>query len=95
MTATSSSPLRLAPRGEVMKLALARMAVGLMAIALGAIACRQNEPLDPKTPPNQPLPDIDRPDDPTPSPMPKPPPADPDGGPLQGPSPGGARTQAR
>jgi hypothetical protein len=52
---------------------LMRLAMGLVVIGLGAIACRQNEPpLEPRTPPpNSPIPDIDRPDDPSVSPPPK------------------------
>jgi hypothetical protein len=63
-----------------MKLALVRLITGLGFVALGAIACRQNEPLEPKTPPNTPLPNIDRPDDPPPSPTPRLPKPDADGG---------------
>ncbi len=52
-----------------MKYALARFAIGLGIITLAAIACRQGDPLEPKTPPNSPVPTkLDRPDD---SPAPK------------------------
>jgi len=50
---------------------LIRFAAGLVVIALGALACRQGDPaIDPKTPPNLPVPTrLDRPDDrPTSSP---------------------------
>jgi hypothetical protein len=47
-----------------MKYALARVAIGLGVITLAAIACRQGDPLEPKTPPNSPVPTkLDRPDD--------------------------------
>jgi hypothetical protein len=62
------------------KLSVARFLVGLVVIALGAIACRQGDPsIDPKTPPNSPIPTkLDRPDDPPASPsVPK---LTPDGG---------------
>ena len=43
---------------------MARFAFGAVAVALAAIACRQGQPSeDPKTPPNSPLPDIDRPEE--------------------------------
>lgn len=80
VTGKRLNSLHRGPRREVMKLALARLGIGLVAIALGAIACRQNEPLEPKTPPNTPLPDIDRPEEPTPAPTPRLPSAEPDGG---------------
>jgi hypothetical protein len=46
-----------------------RLAAGVLAITLAAIACRQGDPLEPKTPPNSPIPTkLDRPDDPPASP---------------------------
>jgi hypothetical protein len=52
-----------------MKYALARVVIALGIITVAAIACRQGDPLEPKTPPNSPLPTkLDRPDD---SPSPK------------------------
>lgn len=55
-----------------MKLALVRLVAGMVVVAVGAIACRQ----DPKTPPNSPVPEIQKTDngDTTgtpPSPLPK------------------------
>ena len=46
-----------------------RLAAWLVVIAIAAIACRQGDPaIDPKTPPNSPLPTkLDRPDDRPPS----------------------------
>jgi hypothetical protein len=53
------------------KLSIVRFAAGLVVVALGAIACRQGDPLEPKTPPNSPVPTkIDRPEEPAPSPSP-------------------------
>jgi hypothetical protein len=49
-------------------------------VVVGSTACRPNEPLEPKTPPNTPLPEIERPDDPPTAPPPRLPRADPDGG---------------
>ena len=50
-----------------MRHALVRVVIALGVITLGAIACRQGDPLEPKTPPNSPIPTkLDRPDD-TPS----------------------------
>ncbi len=47
-----------------MKTALARLGIAVLAVTLGAFACRQGDPgLDPKTPPNSPLPKVERPDD--------------------------------
>jgi hypothetical protein len=47
-----------------MKRALIRLAFAMAVIALGAMACRQGDPLEPKTPPNSPVPTkLDRPDD--------------------------------
>jgi hypothetical protein len=44
---------------------VAGLGVGLVAITLTALSCRQGDPvIDPKTPPNSPLPKIERPDDP-------------------------------
>ena len=58
-----------------MKDAVIRSALGIVLVAIGAIACRQNDPvLEPRTPPNSPIPTkLDRPDDPPASPtkMPK------------------------
>lgn len=56
-----------------MRSELARFAAGVVVIVLGAIACRQNDPgLEPKTPPNSPVPTkLDRPDE---SPASAPPP---------------------
>ncbi len=52
-----------------MKYALARVAIALGIITVAAIACRQGDPLEPKTPPGSPVPTkLDRPDD---SPSPK------------------------
>ena len=52
-----------------MKHALVRVAIALGVITVGAMACRQGDPLEPKTPPNSPIPTkLDRPDD---SPTPK------------------------
>jgi hypothetical protein len=64
-----------------MKIELARFVAGLVFVALGAIACRQSDPgLEPKTPPNSPVPTkLDRPDD-SPSPAPKLPKLDSDAG---------------
>ena len=43
---------------------MARFVFGMVAVALAAVACRQGQPTeDPKTPPNSPLPDIDRAED--------------------------------
>lgn len=55
-----------------MKLAIGRLAAGMVAVAVAAIACRQ----EPKTPPNMPVPEIQKTDngeEPTtpPSPLPK------------------------
>jgi hypothetical protein len=50
-----------------MRAAVARFAVGLLVVTAGAIACRQPTG-DPKTPPNSPIPTIDRKDEPTTSP---------------------------
>lgn len=87
MTARKPSSLRsplYGPRtarvGGFTRAALARLVVGLGFVTLAAFACRQNEPLEPKTPPNSPLPKIDRPDDPPASPTPKLPKPDRDGG---------------
>ena len=44
---------------------MARLGVGLVAIMVGAMACRPGDPEEPKTPVNVPLPTkLDRPDDP-------------------------------
>lgn len=44
--------------------ALARLVTGIAAIALGALACRQGDPIEPTTPANVPVPTkLDRPDD--------------------------------
>lgn len=52
-----------------MRYALARVAIAIGIITLAAIACRQGDPLEPKTPPNSPIPTkLDRPDDSPPSP---------------------------
>jgi len=52
-----------------MKHALVRVAIALGIITVGAMACRQGDPLEPKTPPNSPIPTkLDRPDDSPPSP---------------------------
>jgi hypothetical protein len=69
-----------ARRRALVKVALARLVGGLAFVAIGAMACRQGEPLDPKTPPNSPLPKIDRPSDPPASPSPRLPKPDRDGG---------------
>jgi hypothetical protein len=47
-----------------------RIVVALIVVVIGAVACRQDEPgLEPKTPPNSPVPTkLDRPDDPRTSP---------------------------
>jgi hypothetical protein len=47
-----------------------RRAAGLVVLVLVAIACRQGDPsIDPRTPPNSPVPTkLDRPDDPPASP---------------------------
>jgi hypothetical protein len=38
---------------------------GLVAVTVTTLACRQGDPaIDPKTPPNSPVPRIERPDDP-------------------------------
>lgn len=60
--------------------ALVRLVGGLAFVTLAAFACRQSEPLEPKTPPNSPLPKIDRPDDPPAAPTPRLPKPDRDGG---------------
>lgn len=60
--------------------AFVRFVAGLAFITFAAFSCRQNEPLEPKTPPNSPLPKIDRPDDPPAAPTPKLPKPDQDGG---------------
>ena len=51
-------------------MSLIRFAAGLVAVTLAAIACRQGDPsIDPKTPPNSPIPTkLDRPEDPATSP---------------------------
>jgi hypothetical protein len=56
-----------------MKNAVASAVIGLVLIVLGALACRQGDPsIDPKTPPNSPIPTkVDRPDDPKSSPPPR------------------------
>lgn len=54
---------------KMMKTATVRLAVWLTTLAIAAIACRQPSG-DPKTPPNSPLPTIDRKDEPTTSPPP-------------------------
>lgn len=65
---------------------LAWLAAALLLVVIGAASCRPNDPLEPKTPPNSPLPDIDRPVDPPEAPLPKLPSPDPDGGAvLEGP----------
>lgn len=48
-----------------MRTSLLRLAAWLVVVALAAIACRQGDPaIEPKTPPNSPLPTkLDRPDD--------------------------------
>ena len=47
-----------------MKDALVRIAVAFAVIVLGAHACRQGDPLEPRTPPGSPLPTkLERPDD--------------------------------
>lgn len=48
-----------------MRASLVRFAAGLVVITLAAFACRQGDPsIDPKTPPNSPVPTkLDRPDD--------------------------------
>ncbi len=48
-----------------MRSVIAQLVVGLVVITLGATACRQGDPmLDPRTPPNSPVPTkLDRPDD--------------------------------
>jgi hypothetical protein len=47
-----------------MKHALVRVVVASAIIVLGGLACRQGDPLEPKTPPNSPVPTkLDRPDD--------------------------------
>ncbi len=53
-----------------MKRAVAWLGFALAAITLGAIACRQGDPvIDPKTPVNSPVPTkIERPDDPSTTP---------------------------
>ena len=54
-----------------MRVSLIRFAAGLLVIGVAALACRQGDPaIDPKTPPNSPVPTkLDRPDDrPTASP---------------------------
>jgi hypothetical protein len=57
-----------------------RFFFGMLAVAMAAIACRQGQPTeDPKTPPNSPLPDIDRPEE-EPSPGPPALPLGPDAG---------------
>jgi hypothetical protein len=63
-----------------MRSSLIRFGAGLVAVVLAAIACRQGDPsIEPKTPPNSPVPTkLDRPDDPPASPrLPK---LTPDGG---------------
>lgn len=67
-----------------MKTAVVRFAVGVGFVALAAIACRQNDPgLEPKTPPNSPIPTkLDRPEDPPASPT-KLPTLSPEGGTRQ------------
>ena len=55
-----------------MKPAAVHMAIWMTVISLGVIACRGTDPSgDPKTPPNSPLPDIERPEEPK-GPLPSP-----------------------
>lgn len=75
-----NSRLRHAGAAGLTKHALGRFVAGLAVVALAAIACRQNEPLEPKTPPNSPLPKIDKPEEPMPAPTPRLPKPDQDGG---------------
>lgn len=64
-----------------MKSAPANLGIAVVIGTLGAIACRQGDPgLDPKTPPNSPLPKLDRPDDSPESPQPDTPRLTRDGG---------------
>lgn len=53
------------PEGGLMRASLIRFAAGLVVIAAAALACRQGDPaIDPKTPPNSPVPTkLERPDD--------------------------------
>jgi hypothetical protein len=54
-----------------MKHALVRLAIAIGVITLAAMACRQGDPLEPKTPPNSPIPTkLDRPNDRPPPPSP-------------------------
>lgn len=64
-----------------MKHALVRIVIALGVITLGAMACRPGDPLEPKTPPNSPLPTkLDRPDDSPPPSSPSLPKLTPDSG---------------
>lgn len=53
-------------RSDGVRSAIAHLAIGLVVITLAAMACRQGDPLlEPKTPPNSPLPTkLDRPEEP-------------------------------
>lgn len=57
-------------RSDGVRSAIAHLTIGLVVITLGAMACRQGDPLlEPKTPPNSPVPTkLDRPEDPKGSP---------------------------
>lgn len=56
----------------VNKPAVWRLCVGLFVVSVGAMACRGTDPSgDPKTPPNSPLPQVDKPEEPE-APMPNP-----------------------
>jgi hypothetical protein len=62
--------MHLAEDGGLMRASLLRLAAGFIVVTLAAIACRQGDPaIDPRTPPNSPVPTkLDRPDDPPSSP---------------------------
>jgi len=53
---------------ESIKPAVLRLFVGMITVALAAIACRQ----EPKTPPNSPVPELQRTEDETPKTPPSP-----------------------